>query len=383
MDRVGRDGVITVQDGRTLEDELELTEGLKFDRGYISSYFVTDTRAQTVTFENPYILIVDGRISSVTQIGTLLQSVFEQGKPLLIIADDLDTEVLQMLVVNKLRGTVKVAAVKSPGFGVNRKGQLGDIAVLTGGTFVTEDAGMQLKDATVDHLGQAARVVVTKDDTLIMGGAGDGSAIQDRASELRFAMEQTDSTYDRENFESRIAKLTGGVAVLRVGGASETEVSERRDRVVDALSATKAAVAEGIVPGGGVALLRASRHARALRLPDFDQQQGAELLVKACQEPARLIVANAGHEASIVVNRILAMRGESRGFDAASETYVDMLEAGIIDPTKVVKTALLSASRQAALMLTAEALVVDTPKPDDAPAAPTGMIPGAGMGGAF
>lgn len=382
MEQVGKEGVITVSDGKTLENELEVVEGMKFDRGYISPYFVTDPKTQKCEFEKPYVLLVEKKISSLNNLVPMLEGVLKSGRPLLIVAEDVESEALATLILNRLRGGVKTCAVKAPGFGDNRKANLQDIAVLTGATVVSEDLGYKLENATMDMLGECGRVTVTKDDTIILDGAGDKTAIEDRCEQLRESMEQTKSDYDREKMQERLAKLSGGVAVLNIGGASEVEVGEKKDRVTDALNATKAAVEEGIVPGGGTALLYAS--ATLTKLAEetevFDQKIGIEIIQKALKVPCRTIAANAGVEGSVVVEKLLEGGKPEIGYNAATGEYVDMVKAGVLDPLKVVRTALVDAASVSSLMMTSECMITELPAEDKAGGA--GAMNGmGGMGG--
>ncbi|CAI5709862.1 unnamed protein product [Peronospora destructor] len=346
MERVGKEGVITVQDGKTLYNELEVVEGMKFDRGFISPYFVTDNKTQSCEMENPYILLVEKKISSLQSIIPMLETVVKQQRPLLIIAEDVESEALAALVINKIRGGVKVCAVKAPGFGDNRKASLQDMAVLTGATVISEDLGHRLETATPEMLGSAKKVTITKDDTLMLDGAGSAEAVEERGNLLRDSIEKTTSDYEKEKLQERLAKLSGGVAVIKVGGASEVEVGEKKDRVVDALNATRAAVAEGIVPGGGAALLWASRSLSSLydSCANLDQKVGVEIIERACRAPATQIAKNAGHEGAVVVGKLLENDSAELGFNAQTGEYVNLVNAGIIDPTKVVRTGLVDAS---------------------------------------
>mmetsp|Transcript_19540 Transcript_19540/g.59078 ORF Transcript_19540/g.59078 Transcript_19540/m.59078 type:complete len:581 (+) Transcript_19540:83-1825(+) len=383
MERVGKEGVITVADGKTLENELEVVEGMKFDRGYISPYFVTDSKTMKAELDDPYILIFEKKISGLAPLIPVLEAVVKTQKPLLIIAEDVESEALATLIVNKLRGGVKLAAVKAPGFGDNRKNNLQDIAALTGGTLISDDLGMKLEKVEPDMLGRAKKVTISKDDTIILDGGGAPAAIEGRCDQIREAMENSTSDYDREKLQERLAKLSGGVAVLKVGGASEVEVVEKKDRVTDALNATKAAVEEGIVPGGGTALLYASKglvasfKERGL-IANFDQQVGLAALERAMQEPTRVIVDNAGQEGAVIVGKLLEGDSSSNiGYNAADGVFEDMVKAGIIDPLKVVRTALTDAAGVASLLTTSEAIIVQAP--DDTPADSGAM--GGGMGG--
>jgi len=375
MEKVGKEGVITVQDGKTLEDELEVVEGMKFDRGFISPYFITSPKTQKVEFENPLILLVEKKVSSLQSMLPLLEQIVKGGqKPLVIIAEDVDGEALATLVVNKLRGGMNVAAVKAPGFGDNRKATLQDMAVLTGGTVISEDVGMKLETADMSCLGTCKKLTISKDDTILLDGAGEKSSIEERCDLIRESIADTASEYEKEKLQERLAKLSGGVAVLRVGGATETEVSEKKDRVTDALNATRAAVEEGIVAGGGTALLYATRSLKDLPVANNDQKYGIEIMRQALQYPAKTIASNAGAEGAVVVGKLLESSDTNYGFDAQNGEYVDMVAKGIIDPTKVVRSALVDAASVASLMTTTEAMVVELPKKDDPP-------PGGGMGG--
>jgi chaperonin GroEL len=362
MKKVGNEGVITVEEAKSLETELEVVEGMQFDRGYISPYFVTNAEKMRVEMEDPYILINEKKLSALNELLPLLEAIVQSGKPLLIIAEDVEGEALATLVVNKLRGGLKVAAVKAPGFGDRRKAMLEDIAILSGGQVISEDLGIKLENVTLAMLGKAKRVRITKDDTTIVDGAGKKTDIQGRVAQIRAQVEETTSDYDREKLQERLAKLAGGVAVLKVGGATEIEVKERKDRVDDALNATRAAVEEGIVPGGGVALLRATKAVSALTSDNPDIMAGIKIVLKALESPIRQIAENSGVEGSIVVGKVLEKSG-NYGFDAQNETYVDMVAAGIIDPTKVVRTALQDAASVAALLITTEAMVAEKPEP--------------------
>jgi len=381
MERVGKEGVITVEEAKSLETELDVVEGMQFDRGYLSPYFITNADKMVCEMENPYILIFEKKLSGLQPMLPLLESVVQSSRPLLIIAEDVEGEALATLVVNKLRGGLKVAAVKAPGFGDRRKAMLEDIAVLTGGQVISEDLGIKLESATLDMLGSAKRVVITKEETTVVDGNGKKKEIQGRCAQIRAQAEETTSDYDREKLQERLAKLAGGVAVLRVGGATEVEVKERKDRVEDAMNATRAAVEEGIVIGGGTALLNAAKVLAKLDAVNDDQRVGMEIVARALQAPIRQIAENAGHEGSIVVGKIQEAKDASTGFDAQNGKYVNMFKAGIIDPTKVVRTALQDAASIAGLLITTEAMVADSPeKKDAAPAAPDmgGM---GGMGG--
>lgn len=358
MEKVGRDGVITVEEGKTSETILELTEGMQFDKGYISPYFVTNPEDMKVILEDCYILLFEKKVSGLREIIPLLEKVSQSGRPLLIIAEDVEGEPLTAMVVNKLRGVLNIAAVKAPGFGDRRKAMLGDIAVLTGGTLISEDLGIALDTVELDHLGQAKRVEITKDVTTIIEGAGDSGEIQARVQQIRNHIEGTDSDYDREKFQERLAKLTGGVAVISVGAATEAEMKQTKARIEDALHATRAAVEEGILPGGGVALLRSISAIESVKAKG-DEKIGVEIVTRALQAPLRRIAENCGEDGAVVADEVINMKG-SNGFDASTGEYVDMVEKGIIDPAKVVKTALLNASSIAGLMLTTQVLVTKT-----------------------
>jgi len=376
MEKVGKDGVITVEEAKTLETSLEVVEGMQFDRGYLSPYFVTDPERMEVVLENPVILIHEKKISSMKDLLPVLELVARAGRPLLIIAEDIEGEALATLVVNKLRGTLHVAAVKAPGYGDRRKAMLEDVAILTNGRAVTEDLGIKLESLKMDDLGQAKKVTIDKDNTTIIEGAGKSSAIEGRVKQLRAQVEDTTSDYDREKLQERLAKLVGGVAIIRVGAATETEMKEKKARVEDAMHATKAAVEEGIVPGGGVALLRASKVLQKLKL-EGDEQIGVRIIVRAIEEPMRWIATNAGHEGSIVVQRVKDMKDEE-GFNAQTEQYENLVQAGVIDPTKVVRSALQNAASIASLLLTTEAVVSQIPEENKNAAMPGGGM-GAGM----
>jgi chaperonin GroEL len=379
MEKVGKEGVITVADGKTLENELEVVEGMKFDRGYISPYFITNVKTQKAELENAYILIVDRKISGLATILPVLESVLKVQRPLLIIAEDVESEALATLIVNKLRAGVKICAVKAPGFGDNRKANLQDIATLTGGTVISEDLGFKLENVELSHLGVAKKITISKDDTILLDGAGDKAAIEERCEQIRDSMETASSDYDREKLQERLAKLSGGVAVLKIGGASEVEVGEKKDRVTDALNATKAAVEEGIVIGGGCALLYASQAVAKLTPATFDQKVGCQIITAALKVPARTIAANAGEEGSVVVGKLLERGDTAIGFNAATGVYEDLVKAGVIDPLKVVRTALVDAASVASLMMTSECAITESPK--DESAAPGGGMGGGGMGG--
>jgi chaperonin GroEL len=375
MKKVGAEGVITIEEAKTAETELDIVEGMQFDRGYLSPYFVTNAEKMIVELEDPYILIHEKKLSSLQTILPLLEAVVQAGKPLLIIAEDIDGEALATLVVNKLRGGLKVAAVKAPGFGDRRKSMLEDIAILSAGDVIAEDLGVKLEKVTLDMLGRAKRVRIDKDSTTIIDGAGKKSGIEARVAQIKSQIEETTSDYDKEKLQERLAKLAGGVAIIRVGGSTEVEVKEKKDRVDDAVNATKAAVAEGVVAGGGVALLRAKSSVGKLSDENPDIQSGIDIVLKALEAPIRQIVENSGGEGSIVVGNILNEKSQTYGYDAQTEQFVDMLAAGILDPAKVVRIALLDAASIAGLMITTEAMVAERPG-KDAPA-----MPGGGMGG--
>jgi chaperonin GroEL len=378
MEKVGKDGVITVEEAKSMETSLDVVEGMQFDRGYLSPYFVTDPERMEVVLENPLILIHEKKISSMKDLLPVLEQVARSGRPLLIVAEDVEGEALATLVVNKLRGTLQAAAVKAPGFGDRRKAMLEDIAILTGGKAITEDLGLKLENIKMDDLGKAKKVTIDKDNTTIVEGAGSSNAIEGRVKQIRTQIEDTTSDYDREKLQERLAKLVGGVAVIKVGAATETEMKEKKARVEDAMHATKAAVEEGIVPGGGVALVRAGKGLDSLKL-EGDQRIGLNLIARAIEEPMRWIASNAGHEGSIVVQKVKELDDES-GFNAQTEKYENLVQAGVIDPTKVVRSALQNASSIASLLLTTEALVCDIPEERKEAAAPAG---GGGMGGMY
>ncbi len=371
MKKVGNEGVITVEEAKSLETELEVVEGMQFDRGYVSPYFITNVDKMRVEMEDAYILIHEKKLSGLQELLPLLEAVVQTGKPLVIIAEDIEGEALATLVVNKLRGGLKVAAVKAPGFGDRRKAMLEDIAILTGGTMVATDLGIKLENVTVNMLGRAKKVIIEKENTTIVNGAGKKADIEGRIGQLKTQIEETTSDYDREKLQERLAKLAGGVAVIRVGGASEIEVKERKDRVDDAMHATRAAVEEGILPGGGVALLRASEALKRIRTQNDDQKTGVEIVRKALSWPARQIALNAGEDGSIVVGKILEKDTYAFGFDAQSGEYVNMMSKGIIDPTKVVRAALQGAASVAGLLITTEAMIAELPN-KQAPAMPAG-----------
>ncbi|MGO9631011.1 MAG: chaperonin GroEL [Xanthobacteraceae bacterium] len=376
MEKVGNEGVITVEEAKSLETELDVVEGMQFDRGYISPYFITNADKMRVEMEDPYILINEKKLSALNELLPLLEAVVQTGKPLLIVAEDVEGEALATLVVNKLRGGLKVAAVKAPGFGDRRKAMLQDIAILTGGQAISEDLGIKLENVTLAMLGKAKKVMIDKENTTIVNGGGKKKDIEDRIAQIKAQIEETTSDYDREKLQERLAKLAGGVAVIRVGGATEVEVKERKDRVDDAMHATRAAVEEGILPGGGVALLRATEVLKKVRTHNDDQKTGVEIVRKALQAPARQIATNAGEDGSVIVGKILEHATYGYGFDAQNGEYVDMVKKGIIDPTKVVRQALQGASSVAGLLITTEAMVAELPKKKDAPSMPPG---GGGM----
>jgi chaperonin GroEL len=377
MEKVGKEGVITVEEAKGLEFELDVVEGMQFDRGYLSPYFVTNPDKMTVELENPYILIHEKKLSSLQAMLPILEAVVQSGRPLLIIAEDIEGEALATLVVNKLRGGLKVAAVKAPGFGDRRKAMLGDIATLTAGEMISEDLGIKLESVTLGMLGEAKRVTIDKDNTTIIDGAGSADEIKARVEQIRSQIETTTSDYDKEKLQERLAKLAGGVAVIKVGGASEVEVKERKDRVDDALHATRAAVEEGIVPGGGTALLYATIALDGLKGANDDQTRGIDIVRKAIQTPLRQIAENAGHDGAVVAGNLLREGDQTQGFNAATDVYENLVATGVIDPTKVVRIALQDAASVAGLLITTEAAISD--KPDDKPA--MGGMPGGGMGG--
>src|SRR5499425_2180575 len=375
MNKVGKDGVITVEESRTMETALEVVEGMQFDRGYLSPYFVTDPERMEAVLENPLILINEKKVSSMKDLLPLLEQVAKLGKPMLIIAEDVEGEALATLVVNKLRGTLNIAAVKAPGFGDRRKAMLEDIAILTGGKVISEDLGIKLENVKLEDLGKAKKITVDKDNTTIVEGAGKAADIQGRVATIRRQIEETTSDYDREKLQERLAKLVGGVAVIKVGAATETELKEKKARVEDAMHATRAAVEEGIVPGGGVALLRALQGVDKLEGDEQDETVGINIVRRALEEPLRKIAENAGHEGAVIVERVKAEKSDNMGFNAESEQFEDLVKAGVIDPAKVARTALQNAASIAALMLTTEALVSEIPEEKKAPA-----MPGGGMG---
>jgi chaperonin GroEL len=377
MKKVGNEGVITVEEAKTAETELDVVEGMQFDRGYVSPYFITNADKMRAELEDPYIFVHDKKLSGLQPLLPLLEAVVQSAKPLLIIAEEIEGEALATLVVNKLRGGLKIAAVKAPGFGDRRKAMLEDIAILTGGDVIAEELGIKLENVTLEMLGRAKKVVIEKENTTIVDGAGKKKDIEGRIAQIKAQVEETTSEYDREKLQERLAKLAGGVAVIRVGGATEIEVKERKDRVDDAMHATRAAVEEGIVPGGGVALLYASRAVEGLKGANHDQQVGIDIVRRALQAPVRQIAENAGVDGSVVVGKLLEQKNPSWGFDAQGGEYGDMLKSGIIDPTKVVRSALQDAASVAGLLITTEAMVAEKPEPK----APPMMPPGGGMGG--
>jgi chaperonin GroEL len=379
MEKVGKDGVITVEEARGIETTLETVDGMQFDRGYISPYFVTDPDKMEAVLEDALILIHDKKISSMKDLLPILEKTAQAGRPLLIIAEDVEGEALATLVVNKLRGTLKVCAVKAPGFGDRRKAMLQDIAILTKGQVISEEVGFKLENAVVTDLGRAKRIVVDKDNTTVIDGAGDSEAIKGRIKEIEVAIDKTTSDYDKEKLQERKAKLAGGVAVINVGAATESEMKEKKARVEDALHATRAAVEEGIVPGGGVALIRAQRALKSLKLEEHDEQIGVDIVRRALEEPMRMIAYNAGAEGSIVVEKVRSSKDDQFGYNALTDTYENLVTAGVIDPTKVARTALQNAASIASLLLTTEAIVVEKKEEKPAPAGP----PGGGMGGMY
>lgn len=378
MEKVGNDGVITIEESKTADTVLDVVEGMQFDRGYLSPYFVTNTDSMEVSLENPYILLYDKKISTMKDLLPMLEHVAKQGKSLLIIAEDVDGEALATLVVNKMRGTLKVAAVKAPGFGDRRKAMLEDIAILTGGMLVSEDTGAKLEDAPVTVLGQAKSITITKDNTTIVEGAGDAASIKGRIGQIKKQIETTTSDYDREKLQERLAKLAGGVAVIKVGAATEVEMKEKKDRVDDAMHATRAAVEEGIVPGGGVALIRAEKAVDSLKFDNADQKTGAAIIRRAIEEPLRQIVQNAGLEGSVVVNKVKEGK-DAFGYNAKTDSYEDLIKAGVIDPAKVTRTALKNASSIASMILTTDCVITEKKEPK--PAAPAMDPSMGGMGG--
>ena len=377
MEKVGREGVITVEEAKSLKTELEVVEGMQFDRGYLSPYFVTDPEKMQVELEDPYILLYEKKLSNMQALLPILEKIVQASRPVLIVAEDVEGEALATLVVNKLRGGLKCGAVKAPGFGDRRKATLEDMAILTGGQVISEDLGIKLENVTIDMLGQAKRVTITKEDTTIIDGAGEKESIEGRCHQLRQQIEDSTSDYDREKLQERLAKLAGGVAVIRVGGATEVEVKERKDRVEDAMHSTRAAVEEGILPGGGVALLYATGALDRLRTDDPDQKAGIEIVRRALTWPARQIIKNAGQDGAVIVGKLRERNDTAWGYDAQTDKFVDMIEAGILDPTKVVRTALQDASSVAGLIITTEAMVAEKPKRKNGHAA--GMSDMAGM----
>ncbi|WP_305097326.1 chaperonin GroEL [Croceibacterium aestuarii] len=380
MEKVGKEGVITVEEAKGLEFELDVVEGMQFDRGYLSPYFVTNPEKMVVELDNPYILIHEKKLSNLQSMLPVLEAVVQSGRPLLIIAEDIEGEALATLVVNKLRGGLKVAAVKAPGFGDRRKAMLQDISILTKGEMISEDLGIKLENVTLGMLGEAKRVTIDKDNTTIVDGAGDGSDIKARVEQIRAQIETTTSDYDKEKLQERLAKLAGGVAVIKVGGASEVEVKERKDRVDDALHATRAAVEEGIVPGGGTALLYATKALAGLKGDNDDQTRGIDIVRQAIMSPIRQIAENAGHDGAVVSGNLLREDDETQGFNAATDTYENLVAAGVVDPTKVVRTALQDAASVAGLLITTEAAISEVPEDKPAPAMPDMGGMGGGMG---
>ncbi|KAK1362649.1 chaperonin CPN60-2, mitochondrial [Heracleum sosnowskyi] len=375
MERVGKEGVITIQDGKTLYNELEVVEGMKLDRGYISPHFVTNQKNLKCELDDPLILIYEKKVSSINAVVKVLELALKRQRPLLIVSEDVDSEALATLILNKLRAGIKVCAIKAPGFGDNRKSNLQDLAVLTGGQVITEELGMNLDNVELDMFGSCKKITISKDDTVVLDGAGEKKAIEERCEQIRSSIDLSTSDYDKEKYQERLAKLSGGVAVLKIGGASETEVGEKKDRVTDALNATKAAVEEGIVPGGGVALLYATKELEKLPTANFDQKIGVQIIRDALKTPVHTIASNAGVEGAVVVGKLLEQDDPDLGYDAAKGDYVDMVKAGIIDPVKVIRTALVDAASVSSLMTTTEAIVVELPKEDkDVPM-------GGGMGG--
>ncbi|EKS27677.1 MAG: chaperonin GroEL [Afipia felis] len=377
MAKVGNEGVITVEEAKSLDTELDVVEGMQFDRGYISPYFVTNADKMRVEFDDAYILINEKKLSSLNEMLPLLEAVVQTGKPLVIVAEDVEGEALATLVVNRLRGGLKVAAVKAPGFGDRRKAMLQDIAILTGGQAISEDLGIKMESVTLQMLGRAKKVMIDKENTTIVNGAGKKADIEARVAQIKAQIEETTSDYDREKLQERLAKLAGGVAVIRVGGATEVEVKERKDRVDDAMHATRAAVEEGILPGGGVALLRASEQLKRIKTQNDDQKTGVEIVRKALSAPARQIAINAGEDGSVIVGKVLEKDQYSYGFDSQTGEYVNMVSKGIIDPTKVVRAAIQNAASVASLLITTEAMIAELPKKNS----PAPAMPGGGMGG--
>ncbi|RZC88630.1 hypothetical protein C5167_016491 [Papaver somniferum] len=364
MEKVGKEGVITITDGKTLNNEIEVVEGMKLDRGYISPYFITNQKNQKCELEDPLILIHEKKISSINSVVKVLELALKRQRPLLIVAEDIESDALATLILNKLRAGIKICAIKAPGFGENRKSSMQDLAVLTGGQLITEELGMNLEKVELEMLGTCKKVTISKDDTVVLDGAGDKKSIEERCEQLRAGVEMSTSDYDKDKLQERLAKLSGGVAVLKIGGASEAEVGEKKDRVTDALNATKAAVEEGIVPGGGIALLYASRELDKLETANFDQKIGVQIIQNALKAPVQTIASNAGVEGAVVVGKLLEQENTDLGYDAAKGEYVDMIKAGIIDPLKVIRTALTDAASVSSLMTTTEAIVVELPKDD-------------------
>jgi len=379
MQRVGNEGVITVEEAKTAETELDVVEGMQFDRGYLSPYFITNAEKMVAELEEPYILIHEKKLSSLQPMLPILETVVQTGKPLLIIAEDVEGEALATLVVNKLRGGLKIAAVKAPGFGDRRKAMLEDIAILTGGTMIAEDLGIKLENITIKDLGRAKKVRIEKENTTLVSGAGKKKDIEGRVAQIKAQIEETTSDYDREKLQERLAKLAGGVAVIRVGGATEIEVKEKKDRVDDALNATRAAVEEGVLPGGGVALLRAIASVAKLKTQNEDQKTGIEIVRKALTTPAKQIIDNAGDDAAVIVGKLMESKNYNDGYNAQTGQFTDMVKAGIIDPTKVVRTAIQDAASVAGLLITTEAMIAEAPKKDSP--MPMGGGGGGGMGG--
>jgi chaperonin GroEL len=379
MQKVGNEGVITVEEAKTAETELDVVEGMQFDRGYLSPYFITNAEKMVADLEDPFILIHEKKLSSLQAMLPVLEAVVQTGKPLLIVAEDIEGEALATLVVNKLRGGLKVAAVKAPGFGDRRKAMLEDIAILTGGQMIAEDLGIKLESVTLAMLGRAKKVRIEKENTTIVDGAGKKKDIEGRVSQIKAQIEETSSDYDREKLQERLAKLAGGVAVIRVGGSTEVEVKEKKDRVDDALNATRAAVEEGVLPGGGVALLRAAGSIGKLKPANEDQKIGIDIVKKALTTPARQIIENAGDDSAVIVGKLAESKDYSAGYNAQTGEYVDMMKAGIIDPTKVVRTAIQDAASIAGLLITTEAMIAEAPKKDSP--MPMGGPGGGGMGG--
>jgi len=377
MDKVGKEGVITVEDGKSLENELDIVEGMQFDRGYLSPYFINNQEKQVVALENPFILLFDKKVSNIRDLLPILEQVAKSGRPLLIIAEDVEGEALATLVVNNIRGILKTAAVKAPGFGDRRKAMLEDIAILTGGQVIAEEVGLTLEKATLTELGQAKRIEISKENTTIIDGAGEATTIEARVKQIRVQIEEATSDYDREKLQERVAKLAGGVAVIRVGAATEVEMKEKKARVEDALHATRAAVEEGVVPGGGVAFLRARANVKDLKGDNADQEAGIKIVLRAIEEPLRQIVFNAGDEPSVVINAVLAGKG-NYGYNASNGTYGDLVELGVLDPAKVTRSALQNAASVAGLILTTDAMIAELPEDKSSGGMPGGM---GGMGG--